>query len=89
MDSAPRSAGGTQLVRDAIATTAAGADLDAATMQTVVDVVMAGDATPAQIGSLLTALRIKGETVDELTGAARALRARMLRVPWGGLVVDT
>ncbi len=89
MESASRSAGGAQLVRDAIAALATGADLDAATMQAVIDVVMAGDATPAQIGSLLTALRMKGETVDELIGTARALRARMLHVPWGGVVVDT
>ncbi len=79
----------TRLLRDAIATAVAGADLGEATMQSVVDVIMAGEATPAQIGSLLTALRIKGESVDELVGTARALRARMVRVPATGLVVDT
>lgn len=45
------------------------------------DVVMAGAATPAQIGALLAALRVKGETADEVAGAARALRAAMLRLP--------
>lgn len=89
MTTIPAADGASRLVRDAIATVAAGRDLDEATMQAVVDVVMGGAATPAQIGSLLTALRIKGETVDELVGAARALRARMLRVPWGGTTVDT
>jgi len=89
MESSAHAVAGATLVRDAIATVAAGADLDAARMQAVIDVVMAGEATAAQIGSLLTALRIKGETVDELIGAACALRARMVRVPWGGVVVDT
>jgi len=41
---------------------------------------MTGQATPAQIGSLVTALRIKGETVDEIAGAAKALRARAKKV---------
>src|SRR5256885_1140526 len=43
-------------------------------------VVMSGDATPAQIGGLLMGLRAKGETADELAGAARALRHAMVRV---------
>lgn len=78
-----------QCVRAAIATVVAGRDLDEGAMRAVVDTVMSGAATPAQIGSLLTALRMKGESVDELVGTARALRARMLRVPWSGLAVDT
>ena len=45
------------------------------------DVVMSGAATPAQIGALLAALRVKGETADEVAGAARALRAAMVRLP--------
>ncbi len=55
----------------------------------VMSAIMDGAATPAQIASLLTALRMQGETADELVGAARAMRARMLRVPCGGAVVDT
>src|SRR5258708_5618533 len=46
----------------------------------VFGVVMRGEATPAQIGGLLLGLRAKGETADELAGAARALRAAMVRV---------
>lgn len=58
-------------------------------MHAVADAIMDGDATPAQIGALLSALRMKGETVDELVGIARAMRARMGRVEYAGPVVDT
>ncbi|MGA7744907.1 MAG: anthranilate phosphoribosyltransferase [Polyangia bacterium] len=50
-------------------------------MAAVVGSIMDGQATPAQVGGLLTALRMKGETVDEVVGAALAMRQRMLRVP--------
>lgn len=43
-------------------------------------VIMSGDATSAQIAGLLMALRVRGETVDEITGAVRAMRAKMLPV---------
>jgi anthranilate phosphoribosyltransferase len=42
--------------------------------------IMAGDATPAQIAGLLMAMRVRGETVAEMTGAVRAMRARMIAV---------
>src|SRR5207237_9474959 len=76
-------------IQDAIARAVAGESASEAEMAAVVGRMMDGEATPAQIASLLTALRIKGETVDELVGAARAMRARMtpLRVPVAG--VDT
>jgi len=41
---------------------------------------MSGDATPSQMGALLMGLRVRGETVDEITGAVTAMRAKMLRV---------
>lgn len=44
------------------------------------DLVMSGEATPAQIGGFLMALRVRGETVDEISGAVATMRAKMLRV---------
>ena len=55
---------------------ATGAALTAAEAETAFGVMMSGDATPAQMGGFLMALRVRGETVDEITGAARTMRAR-------------
>jgi len=46
----------------------------------VFDTLMAGEATPAQMGALLMGLRVRGETVEEITGAARAMRAKATRI---------
>lgn len=54
---------------------AAGRDLNRAEMQQVMRVIMQGEASPAQIGAFLTALAVKGETVEEITAAARVMRA--------------
>jgi anthranilate phosphoribosyltransferase len=51
--------------------------------------IMTGEASPAQIGAFLAALRMKGETVDEVTGLARVMREHSLRVETEGVVVDT
>jgi anthranilate phosphoribosyltransferase len=53
------------------------------------EIMMSGDATPAQVGGFLMGLRVRGETVDELTGGARALRERMLRVQAPETAIDT
>jgi len=53
------------------------------------DIIMAGDATPAQVGGFLMALRVRGETVDELTGGALAMRARMVKVQAPEHAIDT
>ncbi|MBS27522.1 MAG: anthranilate phosphoribosyltransferase [Alphaproteobacteria bacterium] len=44
--------------------------------ETAFDIIMSGNATPAQIGAFLMALRVRGETISEITGAARAMRAK-------------
>jgi anthranilate phosphoribosyltransferase len=49
---------------------------------------MSGEATPSQLGGLLMALRVRGETVDEITGAVSAVRAKMLRVKAPAGAVD-
>src|SRR5262249_51868993 len=74
----------------AIARACARQDLSADEMAATVGRIMDGLATPAQIGALLLALRMKGETVDEVVGAATAMRARAMKlgVP-AGVVVDT
>ena len=60
---------------------------DAAAVMTVV---MEGEATPAQIAALLTALRMKGETPDEIAGFARVMRAKAVRIaPRCAMLVDT
>ncbi len=56
-------------------------DLSADEAQAAMHVIMTGQATQAQIGAYLTALRMKGETVDEITGSARAVRATAVPVP--------
>ena len=62
------------------------ADTDA---EAAFDVIMSGEATPAQIGALLMAMRVRGETVPEITGAVRAMRARMtsIEAPEGAIDV--
>ena len=55
-------------------------DLSAEEAQEAMNIIMTGQATPAQIGAYLVALRMKGETVDEITGSARAMRANALKV---------
>ncbi len=51
------------------------------------DQIMTGGATPAQIGAFATALRMKGETVEEITGAAKVMREKALKIKIGGRAV--
>jgi anthranilate phosphoribosyltransferase len=67
-----------------------GSSLERAEARSVMDEIMRGDATPAQIGGFLVALRLKGETADEIAGCAEAMRAHVLRVtPDRDDLVDT
>jgi anthranilate phosphoribosyltransferase len=76
---------------DVLSTLLAGRDLDEETAAAAMGAVMEGEATPAQVAGLVTALRMKGETVSEITGLVRAMRAAALPVPLGsrGPLVDT
>jgi len=76
-------------IQQAIAQTASGRDLSAAEMEEVVAVIMAGGVGEAQIAGLLVALHVKGESADEVTGAARAMRRFAAPWPGRGDVVDT
>ncbi len=55
-------------------------DLAGVEAQEAMNIIMTGQATPAQIGAYLVALRMKGETIPEITGSARAMRANALKV---------
>jgi len=63
-----------------IAKVATGANLSRAEAASAFDRMMSGEATPSQMGGLLMALRVRGETVDEITGAVTTMRAKMLSV---------
>jgi anthranilate phosphoribosyltransferase len=83
------SAPATLELRAALGRLVEGRDLGADEMASLVGRIMDGEGTPAQVGALLTALRMKGETVEEVVGAARAMRARMLKVACEAEVLDT
>lgn len=67
-------------VQRLLAELAQGHDLSRVNAHALFGAIMSGDATPAQIGAALAALRVKGETVDEITGAALAMRERSTKV---------
>src|SRR5690625_3444277 len=71
-------------IRDAIAHLLERRDLSRAEMRTVFSTVMSGGATDTQIGALLVALRMKGETVDEIAGAVELMRELALPVNVSG-----
>ncbi len=79
-------------LRAALARVVAGSDLSQEEMARAVSAIMDGEATAAQIGAFLIALRLKGETVEELAGAAAAMRERATPVraaASGGPLIDT
>ncbi len=64
------------MIQEAIRDLIAGADLGRAKMRAVMEEIMSGQATDAQIGAFLVALRIKGETIDEIAGGAEVMREK-------------
>jgi len=78
------------MIKEAIAKVVNREDLNETQMMEVMDEVMEGKATPAQIAAFITGLRIKGETVDEVTGAARIMRRKATRIDArSSVIVDT
>jgi len=74
-------------MKSLLATVAGGASLTEEQAEAAFGIIMSGDATPAQIGGFLMALRVRGETVDEITGAVRAMRAKAvtIKAPHGAI----
>jgi anthranilate phosphoribosyltransferase len=77
------------LMKEVLGRVAVGHAMSEAQAEEVFEVIMSGDATPAQIGGLLMALRVRGETVDEIAGAARIMRAKALPMEAPEGAIDT
>jgi anthranilate phosphoribosyltransferase len=80
------------MIKEAIGKVVAGKDLSEEEMIGAMEEIMSGSATPAQIGSFITALRMKGETVEEISGAALVMRRKAAKVPLDNqpdIIVDT
>ena len=76
------------MIKEAIEKAVRGIDLSEKEAYDVFDEIMSGKATSAQIGALITALRMKGETVDEITGAAKVMREKSVHIDIGRKSVD-
>jgi anthranilate phosphoribosyltransferase len=76
------------MLKDAIAKMAASEDLNPGEAEAAMMEIMEGIATPAQVGAFLVASRMKGETMGEILGFARAIRAKAIPVGWGAGAVD-
>ena len=68
---------------------ATGRPLSSEHAEAAFDIMMSGNATPSQMGGFLMALRVRGETVEEITGAVRAMRAKMTRIEAPAGAIDT
>ncbi|MBM3125269.1 MAG: bifunctional anthranilate synthase component II/anthranilate phosphoribosyltransferase [Chloroflexi bacterium] len=80
LNPAPAARGEPAMLKSFIAKTINRADLTADEAEQAMNVIMTGQATPAQIGAYLVALRMKGETIPEITGSVRAMRANAVKV---------
>jgi anthranilate phosphoribosyltransferase len=72
-----------------IARVATGARLSEAEAELAFDIIMSGNATPSQMGGFLMALRVRGETVEEITGAARTMRSKAIHIKAPPGTIDT
>ena len=72
-----------------LAAVAAGRRLNESEAEAAFEIIMSGNATPSQIGAFLMALRVRGESVDEITGAARIMRAKALAIEAPPGTIDT
>src|SRR5256884_5992922 len=72
-----------------LAKVAAGRRLSESEAEAAFDIIMSGNATPSQIGAFLMGLRVRGETVNEITGAARIMRAKALAIDAPPGTIDT
>ena len=77
------------MIQEGIARVVEGESLSLEEAAQVMDEIMGGEATPSQFGAFVTALRLKGETPDEIAGMARVMREKALRVSAQGSLVDT
>ena len=77
------------MIREAIDAVVRRQDLSLEDSAQAMNEIMMGEATPAQISAFITGLRMKGETVDEITGMARTMRGQSLHVETAGDLVDT
>ena len=77
------------MIKEAIQVLVSGHSLTTNEATSVMEEIMQGEATPAQIGAFITALRLKGETVGEIVGLAKTMRANAVTVSVAGSVVDT
>ena len=77
------------MIREAIAAAVAGQSLSREDAITVMREIMAGEATPAQLGAFLTALRLKGESTEEIAGMATVMRELSLHVRVAGPLLDS
>jgi anthranilate phosphoribosyltransferase len=79
------------MIREAIAHLVAGGSLGETEAAAAMEEIMTGTATPSQLGAFLTALRLKGETIEEVTGLARVMREKAVHVPLAANIpaVDT
>jgi len=69
------------MIQEAIGKVAERQDLSESEMMEVMDLITEGSVTPSQLGALLVGLRMKGETVEEIAGAAKVMRAKSTRIP--------